>query len=184
MTQYNYIGYYLHADGCILPEKVKEKMPVGLIFDYDRKKREMWIVALQDTDCHKVHCPAEIPATDMNLANTTERKVEWMAPEQWHWEKLLTDVCHCALAKEYGMEDRRNGFSFDAVKANETLANIGIDVANNLYWTATEQDNGNAVIIGWGEINEEEPMPYSDEEIADEEVQMRLRMVGKYQPCE
>ena len=172
------LGCYIHADGLVAAHPVAGSVPIGLVFDFDRLTGEICVIALTDTECGRAHCPVELPVSDRALERIAGNGVRWQVAEIWHWETLLVDVCHCALQEKRSPYGHLEGYYFDAAKANETLAPIGIDVQHCIYWTATVEPNGNAELVGWGEISEE-PMPYTDEELADAEVDQKLRMVGR-----
>ena len=124
-----------------------------------------------------LNVPKVTAYTDADFEKPGYDSVEWTVVECRHWEKLLVNVCGCMLEEVVdGFVEHSRGYSFDADKANETLSKIGIDIGENgyIYWTSTMERNGLAEVVGCGEIIED-PMPYTDDEIAE----CRLRFVGR-----
>lgn len=170
------IGCYLYADMSISRTRYNDRQAIGLIFDIDPNDGGVWVMALSDTACTEAHTPDELPHTDALFDDFPYNRLTWTVAESRHWEALLVNVCGCGLsAIDDGFEEHRRGYSFDADKANTTLAAIGINVGADgyVYWTATTESNGDAEMVGYGEITEE-PMPYTDAEA----VCCRLRFVG------
>lgn len=171
------IGSYLYADLSTSRSLNSDKQTIGLIFDADNTDGSVWVMAIKDSDCSGAHTPDELPKTDVEFEKPGYDRLEWTVAESRHWEKLLVNVCGCDLEKIYdGFEEHLRGYSFDAEKANRTLSKIGIDVGGDgyVYWTATMESNGCAEVVNCGEIAED-PMPYTDDEIAE----CRLRFVGR-----
>ena len=170
------IGCYLYSDMSLSCSLLNDKQAIGLIFDVDKSSGQVWVMALHDTDCSTAHSPKELPQTDALFCEPGYNQLKWKVAESKHWEKLIVNVCGCGLTDIVdGFEERCIGYSFDAEMANLKLSKIGIDVGENgyVYWTDTNESNGNAVVVAYGEIVEE-PMPYADDEIAE----CRLRFVG------
>lgn len=169
-------GCYLYSDMSISHCLLNDKQAIGLIFDVDKSKGQVWVMALENTDCLGVHSPKDLPQTDALFSEPGYDQLKWSVAEGKDWGKLLVNVCGCSLVEIIdGFEERSIGYSFDAEKANLALSKIGIDVGENgyVYWTKTTECNGNAVVVAYGEIVEES-MPYADDEMAD----CRLRFVG------
>lgn len=176
-TSKSIIGCYLYDDLSISYCLNKDKHAIGLIFDVDKTNGNVWVMALKDSDCIGVHTPNELPKTDADFEKPGYNRLEWTIAECRHWEKLLINVCGCCLEEIVdGFEEHCRGYSFDTDKANETLSKIRINIGENgyIYWTSTMESNGWAEVVGCGEIIED-PMPYTDDEIAE----CRLRFVGR-----
>lgn len=176
-TSKRIIGCYLYDDLSISNCLNNDKHAIGLIFDVDKTDGSVWVMALKDSDCIGVHTPNELPKTDADFEKPGYDRLEWTIAECRHWEKLLVNMCGCCLEEIVdGFEEHCSGYSFDADKANEMLSKIGIDIGENgyIYWTSTMEGNGMAEVVGCGEIIED-PMPYTDDEIA----KCRLRFVGR-----
>ena len=170
------LGSYLYSDMSLSRCLLNDKQAIGLIFDVDKSKGQVWVMALEDTDCLGVHSPKDLPQTDALFSESGYDQLKWSVAEGKDWGKLLVNVCGCSLVEIVdGFEERCIGYSFDAEKANLALSKIGIDVGENgyVYWTKTTECNGNAVVVAYGEIVEES-MPYADDEMAE----CRLRFVG------
>lgn len=171
------IGCYLNADLSISRCLNNDKQAIGLIFDVDKMDGSVWVMTIKDSDCFGAHTPDELPKKDAEFEKPGYDRLEWTVAESRHWEKLLVNVCGCGLEEIVdGFEEHLRGYSFDVDKANETLSKIGIDVSEDgyVYWTATMESNDCAEVVSCGEIVEE-PMPYTDDEIAE----CRLRFVGR-----
>lgn len=170
-------GCYLYSDMSVSRCLLNDKQAIGLIYDVDKSRGWVWVMALKDTDCSRVHSPKDLPQTDVLFSQPGYDRLKWKVAESKDWETLLVNVCDCSLVEIIdGFEERCIGYSFDAEKANLALSKIGVDVGENgyVYWTDTTECNGNAVVVAYGEIVEE-PMPYADDEMTE----CRLRFVGR-----
>lgn len=171
------IGSYLCSDMSISSTYDEARHPIGLIFDIDKFDKGLWIMALHDSDCKGVMEPSALSFGEKVIGCWSDCLFDWQVPTSRHWQKILLNVCHCPLEEIIdGAFERCAGYSFDADKAVARLSEIGVDLADKSYWTSTVEDNGDATVVSYGEIREDEPMPYTADDDVDNT--MRLRLVG------
>lgn len=177
------IGSYLYSDMSISPLLADRQRALGLIFDTDAGGG-VWIMALADTPCAGAHSPADLTASVRATAAGCGG-IEWQVAGARHWMRLLVNVCGCALDEIVdGFGSRVIGYSFDAARATARLSPVGIDLGAGgcCYWTSTVESDGSASIVGYGEIRED-PMPYTDADLAEGVMRLRLVALVNGLPC-
>lgn len=82
-------GCYLYSDMSISHCLLNDKQAIGLIFDVDKSSGQVWVMALEDTDCLGVHSPKDLPQTDALFSESGYDQLKWSVAEGKDWGSCL-----------------------------------------------------------------------------------------------